>query len=87
MIEEYRLLNVLLAGLVAMMLWVRFNDRPSSVPRSGRMLRHSLVAVLSLGAVGSLELYLKSAPMTVTSVLISLGYLAILGSLWASRSR
>lgn len=84
MIDEYRLVNVLLAGLTAMFLWIRFNDRPRSVPRSGRVMRHGIVAAFTMGAVGSLELYAKSAPFTWSSVAISLVYLTILVSLWVS---
>lgn len=86
MIDEYRLVNVLLAGLTAMFLWIRFNDRPRSVPRSGRVLRHGIVAAFTLGALGSLELYARSAPFTWASVALSVVYLTILGSLWASRN-
>lgn len=83
-LEDYRLINVLLAGLTAMFLWVRFNDRPSSVPRSGRFLRHGIVAAFGMGSLASLELYAKSAPFTLASVAMTLIYLTILGSLWAS---
>lgn len=86
MIEEYRLLNVLLAGLAAMFLWIRFNDRPRTVPRSGRIMRHAIVAAFTMGAVGSLELFVRSAPFTWSSVALSLIYLTVLGSLWASRT-
>lgn len=84
MIDEYRLINVLLAGLTAMFLWIRFNDRPRSVPRSGRIMRHGIVAAFTMGALGSLELYARSAPFTWSSVAISFVHLTILGSIWAS---
>ncbi|KQP83733.1 hypothetical protein ASF35_01780 [Aeromicrobium sp. Leaf291] len=83
--DELRALNAALSILTAAMLWVRFNDRPRTIPRSGRVMRHGIVAAFAVGSLGSIEHLRHGSDFTAASVAWALVCCVILGALWTSR--
>lgn len=83
--DELRALNAALSILTAAFLWIRFNDRPRTIPRSGRVMRQGIVAAFAVGSLGSIEHLRHGSDFTAASVGWSVVCIVILGSLWASR--
>ncbi len=80
-----RLLNFALSAAAAMFLWIRFNDRPSTVTRAGRVIRMAIVGAFVVGSVGSLEHYHRGSDLTVAAGAYAFVCAVLLAGLFAAR--
>ena len=85
--DELRLAAAAISLITTWALFVRLNDAPSSVGRSGLLLRYLLVTGYLLASLGILEHYVRRSDLTFFLGAWTVHCLVMLGVLWHRRGR